>query len=142
MKARNTIIVVLLTLLTSSAVGADGEATLYERLGSAEGIETIVDGLMERHLKNPTVSKYFRHLDQDWIRNSVIAFLAVGTGGPSNYVGADMVTAHAHLKLTDEEFDSAVADVVASVKASGAEQDAVNEVEAILLSFRSQVVTR
>ena len=142
MKIRFSIILLLFALLTSTVAWADEhEATLYERLGGAEGIETIANGLLERHLENPIIAKYFKHLDLDWLRGSVSAFLAAGTGGPANYTGADMVTAHAHLKLNDEEFDSAVTDVVASVKASGAEEGAASEVEAILLSFRSQVVS-
>jgi len=141
-KIRTTIIGLVFMILASATWADEHEASLYERLGGAEGIETIADGLLSRHLENPTVAKYFKHLDLAWLRGSVIAFLAGGTGGPANYTGADMVTAHAHLKLTDEEFDSAVADVLASVKASGADQVAFDEVQAILLSFRSQVVSQ
>ena len=142
MKIRTTVIGLLFTILASVTWADEHEASLYEHHGGADGIETIADGLLPRHLENPTVTKYFKYLDLAWLRGSVIAFLSAGTGGPANYTGANMVTAHAHLKLTDEEFDSAVADVLASVKASGADQVAFDEVQAILLSFRSQVVSQ
>ena len=126
-----------------NAWAGDAETeTLYQRLGGAEGVETIVRGTIDRHMENPEVVAYFQHIDHEWLIQSVIAFFSAGTGGPSNYTGADMVTAHAHLKLNDAEFDAAVADVLDSVKASGASQSAHDEVAAILESFRPQVVAQ
>lgn len=136
-KLKFAVLALLLSTICSPVVA---EETLYERLGGAEGVDKIVAGTLERHLENPTVAPYFKHLDLEWLHESVVAFFSAGTGGPNNYTGADMVTAHAHLKLNDEEFDAAVADVLASVQASGASQQAHDEVAAILASFRPQVV--
>jgi hemoglobin len=140
---------VLLTLLLCFAASSSwaGEAeevteTLYQRLGGEAGVRTIVQGTLERHLANPTVVSYFQHIDQAWLEDSVVAFFSAGTGGPNDYQGQDMVTAHAHLRITDAEFDAAVADVLASVTASGANQAAHDEVQTILLSFRPQIVAQ
>lgn len=137
---RKVVLCVLLGMAFNTTTFAGDDATLYERLGGEEGVRTIVEGTIDRHLENPEVVAYFQHIDHEWLIDSVIAFFTAGTGGPNNYAGADMVTAHKHLKLNDAEFDTAVADVLASVKASGAPQDAYDEVAVILESFRGQVV--
>lgn len=134
-----------LTVLLTPNSWANDEAekpTLYERLGGQKGVESIVDGTLERHLENPKLAPYFAHLDHAWFRKTIVEFFATGTGGPATYSGADVRTAHAHLNISDEVFDLAIVDVLAAVKASGAPQDAHDEVAAILESFRPVVVTQ
>lgn len=115
--------------------------TLYQRLGEMEGIESIVRKTVALHEANPVIAAYVRHIDQEWLVGSVTAFFAAGTGGPNNYTGADMVTAHAHLDLTDEEFDAAVGDVLLALQAHDIDDESYAEVSNILESFRGAVVS-
>jgi len=62
------------------------EASLYDRLGGAEGISTIVDGIIAKHLENPVVSPQFVYLTEDPEKMEVLKrhtreFLGAGTGG-------------------------------------------------------------
>ena len=50
------------------------QPTLYERLGGAEGVELIVDGILERHLQNETLAPYFAHLDHEWFSDTIVKF--------------------------------------------------------------------
>ncbi|MBT8063147.1 MAG: group 1 truncated hemoglobin [Gammaproteobacteria bacterium] len=115
--------------------------TLYQRLGETEGIESIVRKTVALHEANPVIAAYVRHIDQEWLVGSVTAFFAAGTGGPNNYAGADMVTAHAHLDLTNEEFDAAVGDVLLALEAHDIDDESYAEVDNILQSFRGAVVS-
>jgi len=130
--------------LVTPAVADEGESapSLYERLGGATGIDAILDNTLERHLANPLLAPYFQHLDREWFKQAGAAFFAAGTGGPNNYAGRDVVSAHAHLRIGDEVFDAAIADILVSVEANGADQATRDEVAAILESFRVQVVTQ
>jgi len=125
------------------AIGDEPAAkpSLYQRLGEMEGIENIVAKTIELHESNPTIAAYVAHIDQDWLVGSVTAFFAAGTGGPNSYTGVDMVTAHAHLDLTNEEFDAAVSDVLAAAEAHNVDADSRAEVNDILQSFRGAIVT-
>ena len=76
-------------------------ATLYERLGSWDGIEQIVTDTIANHRKNPAISHYFADVDTSQLAGHVTAFFAAGTGGPSKYEGRDMTTAHANMGLSD-----------------------------------------
>ena len=119
----------------------DTGPTLYERLGGGEGVQKIISDAISLHLENPTIKHRMEGVDLEYLVASVSAFFSAGTGGPNNYTGPDMATAHAGMMLSHEEFDAAVSDVLAAVMANvddgQAERD---EVQAILLSLRDQVV--
>jgi truncated hemoglobin YjbI len=120
--------------------GATEQATLYERLGSREGINKAVLRTIELHQINPLISHYFTDVDLDALANHVTDFFAMGTGGPANYTGRDMTSAHADMHMSNADFDSAVADVLHAVRDQGAGEGEVAEVAAILESLRAAVI--
>jgi hemoglobin len=115
-------------------------ATLYERLGSWDGIEQIVSDTIANHRKNPAISHYFADVDTANLAGHVTAFFAAGTGGPSKYEGRDMTTTHASMGLSDEDFDSAVADVLLALDQNGIGDAEKAEVASILESLRPAVM--
>ena len=115
-------------------------ATLYERLGSWDGIEQIVSDTIANHRKNPAISHYFADVDTANLAGHVPAFFAAGTGGPSKYEGRDMTTTHASMGLSDEDFDSAVADVLLALDQNGIGDAEKAEVASILESLRPAVM--
>jgi hemoglobin len=115
-------------------------ATLYERLGSWEGIRQIVSDTIANHRKNPAISHYFADVDTATLAGHVTAFFAAGTGGPAKYEGRDMTTTHAAMGLSDADFDSAVADVLLALDQNGIGDAEKTEVAAILESLRPAVM--
>ncbi len=126
--------------LAAAEEAATEQAPLYERLGGWDGINEVVKGTIALHLKNPKISHYFEGVDLDGLANHVTAFFAMGTGGPEQYTGRDMTSTHAALHMSDEDFDSAVADVMTSVRSHGAGETEQGEVAAILESLRPAVM--
>lgn len=114
--------------------------TLYERLGSWEGIQRIVSDTIANHRKNPAISHYFADVDTATLAGHVTAFFAAGTGGPAKYEGRDMTTTHAAMGLSDADFDSAVADVLLALDQNGIGDAEKTEVAAILESLRPAVM--
>ena len=115
-------------------------ATLYERLGSWDGIEQIVTDTIANHRRNPAIAHYFADVDTATLAGHVAAFFAAGTGGPAKYEGRDMTTAHATMGLSDADFDSAVADVLLALDQNGIGDAEKTEVAAILESLRPAVM--
>lgn len=140
--------IVAITLLSMSmffALGAAAEEeaaapSLYERLGGDEGLTKIVNDTIALHHKNADIAHFFTTVDDDVLAGHVIAFFAAGTGGPVNYQGRDMTTAHASMDMSDADYDSAVADVLKAVKANGVDAESAAEVAAILESLRPAVM--
>lgn len=136
-------IAVLCLPIGQSAVAGDAgaaTASLYERLGSWEGIQKIVQTTIANHQKNPAISHYFADINAEQLAGHVTAFFAAGTGGPSKYEGRDMTTTHATMGLSDADFDSAVADVLLALDQNGIGDAEKTEVAAILESLRPAVM--
>ena len=136
-------ITAVFTLHGQTAFADDSDApttSLYERLGSWEGIQQIVSDTIANHRKNPAISHYFADVDTAELAGHVTAFFAAGTGGPSKYEGRDMTTTHASMGLSDADFDSAVADVLLALDQNGIGDDEKAEVATILESLRPAVM--
>ena len=66
------------------------ERILYQRLGGADGIASIVDGIVDAHMDNPTIRPRFRPYGANPDRLATLKehlrnFLGAGTGGPEPY---------------------------------------------------------
>lgn len=136
-----------LTLMTGfislGAFAGDEEAagpSLYERLGAGDGITKIVSDTVALHHENPAIGHYFADVDDEQLITHVAAFFAAGTGGPANYEGRDMTSAHAGMNMSEADFDSAVADVMTALGASNIDDASKAEVAAILESLRPAVM--
>ncbi|WP_324757215.1 group I truncated hemoglobin [Haloarcula sp. GH36] len=102
--------------------------TLYDRLGGADGIEAVVEDFYDRVLDDDSLVEYFEDTDMAELREHQREFITMVTGGPTEYDGADMRTAHAHLDLDGADF-AAVAghldDALAAAGAADGDREAV-----------------
>lgn len=119
---------------------AEEASSLYARLGSWDGIHQIVTDTIANHKSNPAIAHYFADVDADKLAAHVTAFFAAGTGGPNKYEGRDMTSAHAGMGLSDEDFDSAVDDVLLALDKNGIGDAEKTEVAIILESLRAAVM--
>ncbi len=130
----------LISINTFASEDQAATPSLYERLGSMEGIGQIVNDTIALHHKNSDIAHYFDGVDDEQLARHVTAFFAAGTGGPANYEGRDMTSTHVSMDMSDAEFDSAVADVLNAAESNGVSAEAQSEVAAILESLRPAVM--
>jgi hemoglobin len=116
--------------------------SLYQRLGSADGVTAIASEIVDRHLKNPLIKQRFQESDPEALKVLVRDFITMGTGGPNNYQGRDMLTAHTGLNLNEREFVTTIDDVLAALDAKGIDPVSRMEVLAILYSFKDEILFR
>ena len=117
--------------------------SLFERLGGTEGITTITRDIIQRHLVNPDINVRFSesaNIDFAQLEQRVIEFFTVGSGGPGEYSGRDMATAHANMNINERELISGMNDILGAVKAYGVTDDTYNDVLAILYSLKDEVM--
>ena len=119
---------------------ADAGPTLYERMGSWEGIDKIVADTITLHQENDEIKDIFEGVDLENLHMHVTAFFAMGTGGPNKYEGRDMTSTHVDMSLTDADFDAAVSDVVKAVRMNVEDETVAQDVKAVLESLRSAVM--
>jgi hemoglobin len=115
-------------------------ASLYQRLGGAERIATLVDELVDRHAANPVVGVRFAGKDLPKLKRLATQFFCMGSGGPAAYEGRDMRAAHAGMNISEQELVAVIDDVVAAMQNQGFGVPEVNEVVGILYSLKGDVL--
>ncbi len=118
---------------------------LFEQLGGAAAVDAAVDIFYRKVLSDDRVSRFFDGVDMDAQRNKQKAFLTMAFGGPHNYTGKDMRTAHARLRtvgLDDTHVDTIIELLGATLKELGVSDQLVSQVAAIAESTRADVLGR
>lgn len=118
------------------------EKSFYIRLGKREGIARFSKNLYEAHKVNPKIGHMFQNVPEQPFLNNVIELVVMGSGGEGNYVGRDMVTAHKHLGVTNQDFLDAGADVKEVMKNLGYGENEIQEMVCMLAAQIPQVVTQ
>ena len=119
--------------------------SLFEQLGGNDAVEAAVDNFYRRVLTDDRVSSFFDDVDMDRQRAKQKAFLAMAFGGPHNYSGKDMRTAHARLVikgLNDSHVDAIIELLGATLRDMGVAEDLIQQVAAIAESTRNDVLNR
>jgi truncated hemoglobin YjbI len=114
--------------------------TLYKRLGEEPGIRKIVSDVLDINSTNPLIAHHFSNTDMEKLKQLVFEFFSMGTGGPHQYTGRDMRTAHAGMKINEKEWTSANDDMLLALDRNGIGQEEKDEVIAILESFKGDIV--
>src|SRR5262249_22239141 len=89
----------------------EAQDSLYKRLGGYDALAAVTDDFLGRLATDPKEGRFFVGLSSDSktrVRQHVVDFLCVATGGPCKYTGRDMVTAHTGLGITEEDWNIAV----------------------------------
>lgn len=94
------------------------EESLYKRLGGYDALAAVTDDFLDRLLKDKKFTKFFSGASNDTkkkIRQHVVDFLCLATGGPCIYRGRDMKTSHEGLMITKAEWDASVKHLTATL---------------------------
>lgn len=114
--------------------------SLYERMGGARGISSLIDDIIALHRKNPIVGVRFEKTDLGRLRDKAIEFFTMGTGGPANYTGKDMREAHRGMNISEQEFIAVLDDILAAMDKNKLDDQAKREVLAIAYSLKGEVI--
>lgn len=121
------------------------QKSLFEQLGGQPAVEAAVDIFYRKVLSDDRISRFFDGVDMDKQRAKQKAFLTMAFGGPHNYSGKDMRTAHARLVqmgLNDSHFDAVVELLGGTLKELGVSDALIGQVAAIAESTRADVLGR
>jgi len=124
---------------------SSNSSALFDQLGGQAAVEAAVDNFYRKVLKDDRVSHFFEAVDMDRQRAKQKAFLAMAFGGPNNYSGKDMRTAHAHLVakgLNDSHVDAIIELLGGTLRDMGVAENLIQQVAAIAESTRNDVLSR
>jgi hemoglobin len=139
-------IVVIAGTATQTASAQVTQPTLYERLGGAYSIATVVDDFIERLLvnatlnANPAINEARRRVPKAGLKFHVTALVCEVSGGPCKYTGRAMKESHQHLNITQAEWDAMVVDFKATLNKFKVPQPEQQELITIVGSTRNDIV--
>lgn len=130
----------------SSARAQESEKSLYERLGGVYAIATVVDDFIDRLLvndvlnANPAIDAARRRVPPAGLKYRVTELVCQATGGPCTYTGRSMKDAHAHLNITEREWQAMIADFKKTLAKFEVPEKEQGELLAIVESVKGEIV--
>lgn len=120
-------------------------SALYDRLGGATKIATLVDDIIEAHMQNPVIRNRFlpyreRPEELDQAKAHLRTFLGMGSGGPEQYEGRSMPEAHRGMNINAEEYMAAVDDIMQVLKDRNMDERTRQDVLAIAWSLKDEIM--
>jgi len=119
--------------------------SLYEKIGGEAAIMAAANLFYEKVLADPLTAPFFGGLDMEGQIRKQMAFLAWAFGGPAEYRGRDLRSAHAGLierGLGDAHFDAISRLLRATLEELGVADDLIAEALRTVNGTRSAVLNR
>jgi hemoglobin len=120
-------------------------SSLYERLGGEKAVNAAVELFYRRVLADGRIARFFEGVDMDQQIAKQKSFLTMAFGGPNNYSGHDMRSAHKRLVvngLNDSHVDAVIENLNTTLRQLGVQETEVKEVAALANSVRNDVLGR
>jgi hemoglobin len=140
------VMVVMAGTATQTVKAQVTQPSLYERLGGAYSIATVVDDFIERLLvnatlnANPAINEARRRVPKAGLKFHVTAMVCEVSGGPCKYTGRAMKESHQHLNITQAEWDAMVGDFKATLNKFQVPQGEQQELITIVGSTKNDIV--
>jgi hemoglobin len=115
-------------------------SSLYERLGGAIGLSAIVKDTLDNHLNNPLVKTRYQGADHDKLHRLSVEFFGMGSGGPEQYTGRDMLETHRGMNISEQEFIAVIDDILEALDKNDIDNETRTEVLGILYSLKGDIV--
>ncbi|MFC4550432.1 MULTISPECIES: group I truncated hemoglobin [Halorussus] len=116
--------------------------TIYQEIGGQEAVEAVVDDFYDRVLADEQLIEYFEGMDMEALRAHQVQFISSVAGGPVEYSGTDMREAHAHLDITEPDFDAVAEHLEAALRNNGVGDDNVEAIMAEVAALKAPILNR
>jgi len=117
------------------------QQSLYEDIGGRDAIESVVSDFYDRMFADETLTPYFEGVDKQELFAHQVQFISAVAGGPVEYDGDDMDSAHDHLGITHEAFDKTAENLTAALRENDVDEDAIETILGEVEALREPVVT-
>ena len=122
--------------------------SLYERLGGVYAIATVTDDFIDRIMgdprlnANPKVDEAHHKVSRAGFKYLVTEMVCWASGGPQKYTGKNMRDSHAHLDITEKEWQAFLDDLTQTFDKFGVPERERDELKAIVDSTKKDIVLK
>lgn len=124
---------------------AQGKDTLYKRLGGYDALAAVTDEFIKGLATDPKIGRFFIGASDNTkakIRQLVLDQLCAATGGPCVYIGRDMKTTHKGLGITEDDWNTSVKILVATLNKFKVKEREQKELAAALSGLKADIVEK
>lgn len=125
----------------SEEVTAKDNISLYEKYGGEGTIKALVDSFYESMLSDPALAPVFEATDLGRLKRHQALFISQALGGPKQYEGRDMASAHEGLAITGEQFERVGGHLQKAMEGLGVEPEDVSTIMGIVASLKDDIVS-
>lgn len=129
------------TAAAPSANPATAPAGLYQALGEKPGITRLMDDFVNRLAQDPRIGGHFKEVKPSALKESLTDQICQLSGGPCQYEGADMKSAHADMDINKGHFNALVEVLQTAMDAQGIPFAQQNRLLALLAPMHRDVIT-
>ncbi len=140
MKVWRSFVVVTLLLAVLSVCVIAQPKSLFLRLGGREALVLVVDEFAARCIADKRINKKFSKSDPARLKHMLVEQLCAATGGPCQYQGRDMKTAHLNMGVTEGEFTALVENLVGALDKFKVKQAEKDELLKLLSPMKPAIV--
>jgi hemoglobin len=135
---------------TKSGSMSSGKS-LWDRLGGEPAVRAVVDDFVGRAAKDDKVNFFRKGTAGEWkptdaqvatLKQRLVEFVSMASGGPLKYKGRDMKTTHANMAITSAEFDALAGDLAASLDHFKVPAKEKNELLTAVAGTKKDIVTK
>ncbi|MCA1682945.1 MAG: group 1 truncated hemoglobin [Actinobacteria bacterium] len=116
-------------------------SSLYEHIGGAPALTTLVDRFYEHLWADSSLNKYFVGIDRNELKAHQRMFLNLALGGGEFYTGKPLKEAHQDLRIDDAAFDKVAEHLRITMRELEIDEPAIAIIDGAVKGFRRSVVT-
>ena len=119
------------------------QKSLYERLGSYDGITAFTNDLLPRLQNNPQLGRFWQNRGEDGIKREhqlLIDYLCASAGGPVYYTGRTMKATHKGMNISESDWSIFLGHAGATMKVLQIPQQACDDVVEFVMSLKDDIV--
>jgi methyl-accepting chemotaxis protein len=114
---------------------------LYAQLGGKANIAAAVDKFYDKVLADPDLQPFFAKTNMTWLKTRQTQFMAQALGGPSEYKGRSMKSAHAKLLIEPWHFERVATHMAATLSEMSVQPEIVEEVMEKIAALEPDIVS-
>lgn len=131
--------------LISSYAHSQSDETLYKRLGGYDAIAAVTDDFVGRLVTDPGMSRFFTGASDNSkmrIRQHIIDFFCMKTGGPCGYTGRSMKESHKGLMISEHDWSIAANMLVETLDKFKVPEKEKNEFLGVVIETKNDIVEK
>lgn len=151
LKSWTALTVIIISIGAIQSVFAQGDAdqkqqSLYDRLGGLAPISVVVSDFIDALVpdevlnSNTAIDAARKRVPAPYLKYHVTAMVCQTSGGPCTYQGRDMKVAHAHLNITEKEWQRMISIFKATLAKHAVPQKESQELLDIVGSTKADIV--